>query len=238
MTVPVMAREFSRPLLKARDVMTTPVITVRPQTPVGEVARLMLEHRISGLPVVEDNGTLAGIVTESDLLRKASGPSPLQRLAWLKPEQAQELEQHLRRYEAKVAADMMTRPVVTADEDTPLRELARLMVDRRINRVAIVRRGQVVGIVTRHDILKAFARSDEALEQVVRNLFEFDLAGVDVRSVEVHVRNGIVHLAGRVRTRREAEVLTSCMRSIDGVVDIEVSGLTWEIDDGARAARR
>lgn len=233
-----MPREFSRPLLRARDVMTAPVITVRPQTSVGEVARLMLEHRISGLPVVDENGTLVGIVTESDLLRKASGPSPLQRLAWLKQEQAEELEQHLRRYEGKVAADMMTREVVTAEDDSPLRELARLMAARRINRVPIVRRGQVVGIVTRHDILEVFTRSDETLEQVVRNLFEFDLGGVDVRRVETNVRSGIVHLSGRVRTRLEAEALTTCMRSIDGVVDVDNSSLTCEVDNHSSDSKR
>lgn len=230
--------EFSRPQLKAKDVMTSPVVTVRPGTPVREVSGLMLEHRISGLPVVDEDGRLVGIITESDLLQKASGPSPLERLAFLRPEQAQELDQHLRRYEAKVASEMMTRPVVTAEETTSLRELARLMADRRINRVPIVRDGHVVGIVTRHDILKAFARSDEVLQQVVRNLFEFDLAGVDARRVEAQVHSGIVHLAGGVKTRLEAEALTSVLRSIDGVIDVENSNLTWEVDNRPRTERR
>lgn len=230
--------EFSRPLLEAKDVMTAPVITVRPETPVREVSGLMLEHRISGLPVVDEDGKLVGIITESDLLQKASGPSPLQRLTFLKPEQAQELDEHLRRYQAKIASEMMTRPVVTAEEDTPLRELARLMADRRINRIPIVREGRVVGIVTRHDVLKAFARSDEVLQQVVRNLFEFDLAGVDAGRVEAQVRGGIVRITGWVKTRAEAEALTSVMRSIDGVVDVENSNLTWEVDNRPRTERR
>jgi CBS domain-containing protein len=230
--------EFTKPQLKAKDLMTSPVITVRPETPVREVSRLMLQHRISGLPVVGEDERIVGIITESDLLQKASGPSPLERLAFLRPEQAQELEQHLRRYEAKVASEMMTRPVVTAEETTSLRELARLMADRRINRVPIAREGHVVGIVTRHDILKAFARSDEVLQQVVQNLFEFDLAGVDARRVEARVRRGIVHITGWVKTRLEAEALTSVMRSIDGVVDVDNSNLAWEKDNRLRPGRR
>lgn len=226
----LMSGEIGGPVLRARDVMTTTVITVRPESPVREVARLMLDHTVSGLPVVQEDGTLVGIVTESDLLRKASGPSPLRRLAWLKPEQAQELEEHVRRYEGTVAADLMTRPVVTAGEEMPLRELAQLMAGRKINRLPILREGKVVGIVTRHDILKTFARSDEALQQAVRNLFEFDLAGIDARHAEASVRGGIVYMTGKVRTRLEAEALTSCMRSIDGVVNVDTAGLTWEID--------
>jgi len=209
--------------LRARDVMTTPVYTVRPETPVPEVACLLVERHISGAPVVDETGRLVGIVTEADLLPKEAGPAGLPLTALLGPEAPPEVREHLRRYRGRVAREVMTREVVTATEDTPVQQLAALMLRKQVNRIPIVRGERVVGIVTRNDVLRAFFRRDEELERAARETLQ-DLE-LDPGRLSIQAREGVLEVCGEVDSPEHARLVELVLRALDGVVDVEVSGL-------------
>ncbi|MCL6507334.1 MAG: CBS domain-containing protein [Bryobacteraceae bacterium] len=146
--------------MKVRDIMVSDPVTVKPSTPVEEVARLFVERRIGGVPVVSDEGVLLGIVTETDLFLKERGvPFSMVKLPslfneWVKPEQLQELYANARRH---TAADIMTQRLVTATPDTEICQVAEWMMRHRIKRVPVVEGGRLVGIVTRHDLIRRLA---------------------------------------------------------------------------------
>lgn len=145
--------------MKARDIMTRELVIARPDMGIEEVAGLLLRHGISGLPVVDAAGRLVGMVTEADLLaRTAELDLPaffplLGGVIWL--EHPRRFEEQLRKATATRVEDVMSREVLTVDEDTPVREIATLMVKKEINRVPVVRGGRPVGIVAREDIVRA-----------------------------------------------------------------------------------
>ncbi|MCX8053880.1 MAG: CBS domain-containing protein [Armatimonadetes bacterium] len=140
--------------------MTKDVLAVRIDTPVTEIARLMAENKVSGVPVLDDADCVVGMVTENDLLLKHAHPKSPPRLAlfglWVVPEEAVEKVYRSARPTA-VAEDVMTRDVVTFAEDDDIRTIAETMVKKGINRVPIVRGCKLVGIVSRADILRAIA---------------------------------------------------------------------------------
>lgn len=221
-------------VLRARDVMTAPVITVRPEASLVEVARTLVGARISGAPVVDEDGTLLGMVTEADLLPKEAGPVRLPPVWGLLEGLTREVQEQVRRYRGRTAAEVMTRRVITAEEGTPVRQLAALMIRHRINRIPIVREGKVVGIVSRNDILRALARTDAELAALVRETILRDL-WIDADALDIQVRDGVVTIRGRVDRRGDISLIESYVRRIDGVVDVDVRGLTYALDERALA---
>ena len=149
--------------MNARDVMSEPVVTVHPDTPTREIARLLLDKHISAVPVVNDDGAAVGIVSEGDLIRPeraaraARGQSWLEILAEGEPI-APELVAWLHS-QHHTARAVMSAPAITVGEDTELGEIARVLVNHRIKRVPVVRDGRVTGIVARDDLLRALAAS-------------------------------------------------------------------------------
>ena len=117
--------------MTAKDIMTREVVTVTPETPVEELAKILAERRISGAPVVDQAGNVVGIATEADIIAKGK--------------------------EGKVA-DIMTREVISVTEDTPVEEVARVLAEKGIKRVPVLREGKLVGIVSRADIVRAMAQ--------------------------------------------------------------------------------
>lgn len=219
--------------LCARDVMTARVITVRPETSVKDIAALMLTHHVSGLPVVTIEGELVGIVTEADLLYKETGQEhPAGRFFKGFPPFGRTVDTS-RKAEGWTAVDLMSSPVITVEEDTPLREVAGLMVRRKINRVPVMRGGRLAGIVSRADVLRAFTRPDAELARTVREVLLREL-WVDVSKIRVDVREGVVHLDGAVDRRSERDLVTRWVAGLDGVVGVE-SRLMFEYDDRAVA---
>ncbi len=217
--------------LRARDVMSSPAVTVRPDTPVAEAARIMAQRRISGLPVVDEEGRLVGIVTEADLLLKEAGPGGLPLLAFHREGTPPEVLPLVRRYEGQVVGDVMTREVVTAEEETPLHQVAALMARKNVNRVPIVRGRQVVGIVSRNDVLKAFLVDDRELaDRVAETLRELQ---VPEGKVQVEVRHGVVRLRGQLDSADEVRLVTLCVRGLDGVVGVDATGLVAPGEAGA-----
>jgi CBS domain-containing protein len=211
--------------------MTAKVVTVTPDTPVGEVARILLERRISGVPVVDTSGRLVGIVTEGDLMRRPELETERRRPWWLgmvADERAQ-AEEYAKAHGSR-AEDVMTRNVVTVTEDTPVSDIARLLERHRIKRVPVVRDGTLVGIVSRANLIQGLAAHREAApaparddrsirEQITRT---FDREGwVTHGPLNVIVRNGVVELWGFVESREERDALRVAAQSVPGVVAVE-----------------
>ena len=149
--------------MKARDVMSKPVVSVHPDTPLREVARLLLDKEISAVPVVDNNGTLIGMVSEGDLIRPDRAAREAWRQSWLEifaegEPLAPELLAWLQSQNHNARA-VMSAPAVTVTEDTELGEIARVLITHRIKRVPVVRDGRVNGIVARDDLLRALASS-------------------------------------------------------------------------------
>ncbi|MBN8871550.1 MAG: CBS domain-containing protein [Rhodospirillales bacterium] len=149
-------------MLDASCVMTRFVVTASPDATMLDLAKLLSQHAISGVPIVEADGRLVGVVSEGDLMRQFTHTSEQRRAWWLHvlaegDDLAPEFLEYVRLHR-RVARDMMHTDVVTASEDTPLTKIAELMSVHHIKRVPIVREGKLVGIVTRADLVKAVAR--------------------------------------------------------------------------------
>jgi CBS domain-containing protein len=193
--------------MKAADVMVTDVITVGPDASVHDVAEILLRHRISAVPVVAD-GRIVGIVSEGDLMRRAEVKTERRRARWLDYLTPKEvLAAEFVKSHARKVADVMTRAVVTADPDTPLREIASLFEKNGIKRVPIVRDDKLVGILSRANLLQALAsRKGNGAppapdDTVIREKVEEDLKSKPWARpllVNVIVQDGTVDLWGMV----------------------------------------
>lgn len=219
--------------MKVRDIMRQDVITVRPETPLKEVARLLVDHRISGLPVVDAEGHVLGVVSEGDLIVKERGseterPRLLGALLG-----GDRLRAELAKVEARTAGDAMTSPPITIEPGAPVRAAAALMVERQVNRLPVVEDGRLVGIVTRADVVRTFVRSDAELQREVVDGVILRAMWLDPRLLDVRVENGVVRVAGRVDRRSDARILEELIRRVEGVVDVEVA-VEWNVDDERR----
>jgi CBS domain-containing protein len=215
--------------MKVFDVMTKDVISVTPETSLKEVARLLAEKRVSGLPVVSD-GKVVGVVSEGDLLFKERGPSERKgMLSWLLDPHGIEAQLKL---DATTVADAMTTPPVTIGSRRPLPVAAALMLERGVNRLPVVDEGELVGIVTRADLVRAFARDDTQIKQEIEEgVFRRGMWLDDPGEIRVSIADGEVRLDGEVDRRTEAEVAETLVGRVTGVVAVD-SHLTWREDDG------
>jgi CBS domain-containing protein len=214
--------------MRVRDVMTTTVATVTPDRPLRDVARLLVDRGISGVPVVDDHGAVLGIVSEADFLAKESGPEPGRHrlLSRLFGESADATKA-----EARTAGEAMTAPPITIAPDALVRDAAATMVDRRVNRLPVVEDGRLVGIVTRADLVRVFTRSDAELAAAVVAAIAAGTSATPMPGgLDVEVRDGIVHLAGTVDRRSLAETAAAIARDVGGVVRVD-DHLTWIEDD-------
>ncbi len=214
--------------------MTAPVVSVRPETPLKEVARLFLDRKISGVPVTDEAGKVLGIVSEADFLIKERGIPERQvgarrPLAWLFGDERSTREQA--KVHAATAGEAMTKPVLTVCAECALREAAALMVDHQVNRLPVVDDDRLVGIVTRADLVGAFIRPDEELATIISDEVIRDTMWVDPRRVSVEVSEGVVRLSGAVDRRSTAQILAKLVAQVDGVVNVEAADLRWELDD-------
>jgi CBS domain-containing protein len=214
--------------MQAQDVMTTKVVAVAPDTPVTEIAKLLVERQISGVPVVSDDRRLLGIVSEGDLIH-GLGQEGASRSWWLDffTSPQTRAEEYLKSH-GRLASDVMTREVVSVTPDTPLPEIARLLEERRIKRVPVLQDSELVGIVSRADLLRGFAlqpspdanADDRALRE--RLTVEFERSGVRSHPyVNIVIRDGAVHLWGIVPRREEAEALRRAAARVPGVASVE-----------------
>jgi CBS domain-containing protein len=220
--------------MEAKDVMTTRVITVSPDTRVEAIAKLLMDERISGVPVVDNDGRLVGIVSEGDLMRRSesgtdSGRSPWLSLLCSADESARAyLKSHGHR-----ARDVMSTDVISVDEHTPLARVAQILERNRIKRVPVLRDGALVGIVSRANLLQGLVShgpppiSANDRELRARILGELCEAGLDALPINVVAANGKVHLWGVVgsEAQREAVRLAATEAAGVGCVDDHLSVL-------------
>jgi CBS domain-containing protein len=222
--------------MKVRDIMSTRVISVAPDATILEAIRLMLQNHISGLPVMEPSGALVGVVTEGDFLRRGETGTERKRPRWLEfllgPGRlaGEYVHTHARR-----VGNVMTREPVTIADDAGLGEAVEIMERRRIKRLPVIRDGQVVGIVSRANLLHALvslaaaspptATTDVAIREALLAQFE-KLTWAPAALVDPVVRDGKVELWGTITEEAQREALKVCAENIPGVKSV-VSHLTW-----------
>lgn len=216
--------------MKVRDVMTRQVITARPEMSLRDLALLLTEHRISGMPVLDGTGAIVGVVSEADLLAKERGPAQVHGsgLAWLFGMRTAPDE--LRRHAATTVGEAMTSPPITIDHDRPLREAAALMLDSHVNRLPVTARGLLVGILTRADLVRAYIRRDGEAREAIREQVLRKTMWLDPDDMLVEVREGVARIAGTVDRRSTSAIVERLVGLVEGV-DLVLSDLRWELDD-------
>ena len=222
--------------MKAADVMTRQVITVMPDATIEEAARLMLRHRISGLPVADRDGAILGIVTEGDLIRRAEIDTEKQRPRWLEllVGPGRLAEEYVRAHARKVA-EVMTTKVISVAPEASLREAVTLMEAKHVKRLPVIDGGRLVGIVSRANVMEAVVGllsgtpvgtvSDAEIRK--RILAEIDRQPWGPRgSVEVTVIDGVVALDGTIMDERARTALRVAAENVPGVRAVH-DHLTW-----------
>jgi CBS domain-containing protein len=216
--------------------MTNRVLTIEVDAPIVEAVRLMIENRISGLPVVDAAGRLVGMVTEGDFLRRTETGTEIRRPRWLQflLSPGRLADEYVRTHARKVG-EVMTPDVAAVTEDTLVDEIVRLMERSRIKRVPVLRDGRLVGIVSRADLVRALAGllaeaapaslDDTALRD--RILADLDKQSWSPRvGVNVTVRNGMVDLWGTLTDERERQALCVACENVSGVKGVR-DHLCW-----------
>jgi CBS domain-containing protein len=216
--------------MRVADVMSSNVHTTTPEVPIRDLAGELGRLGISGMPVVGDDGRVVGVISEADVLAKArrnpdgDDHGILERLRNRGPS-TQTLK-----HDARLVGDAMTSPAVTIESYCSLAAAAGRMLEHSVNRLPVLQRGRLIGIVTRADLVRAFARSADEVLADAREEVEFhQKLNNDPGSVVVEMHEGEVVLTGSVRRRSDADVLPRLVRSVPGVVDVR-SELRWSED--------
>jgi CBS domain-containing protein len=221
--------------MKAREIMSLEVVSVSPDASILEAVRLMLQNRISGLPVVDRQGTLVGVVTEGDFLRRAETGTQRKRARWIEffMGQGQSADEYVRTHGRKVA-DVMTPTPITITEDTRLDDIVNLMERRAVKRLPVARQGRVVGIVSRANLLHALASvvgelpASATTDVTIREQIMSELSNKawSPRDFNVVVRDGVVELWGEILDEREGEAAKIAAENVAGVKAVK-DHLVW-----------
>jgi CBS domain-containing protein len=210
------------------DVMTTKVVTAEPSTPFKEIAARLAQHRISAVPVVDADRRVLGIVTEADMLLKQEHPDPKATvpLIWTRRRR-----QERAKAAAAVAGKLMTAPAVTVPPTATVTEAARRMHTARVKRLPVVdERGQLLGIVSRGDLLKVFTRPDEAIRsEIINEVIVGDLM-MNPSRFRIRVEDGVVVLEGKAELSSLIPYLVRAIHHVEGVVRVE-NRLSFDVDD-------
>lgn len=149
-------------MLKAKDIMTRDVITVKPTTTIEELARIFIEKKISGAPVVDDNGDVIGIVTENDLIsqnKRLHIPTVVRLFdAFIMLDSPSKIEKEIKRMAAVTVSDICVRDVITVTEDTAVEDIAAIMSEKKVHLIPVVEGKKVRGIIGKMDIIKGMVR--------------------------------------------------------------------------------
>jgi CBS domain-containing protein len=215
--------------MNATDVMVRDVVTVKPETDVASAIKLLIEHDISALPVVEDGGRVVGVVSEADLIHRAEIGTEKHRPWWLEAlTPGSMLAEEFAKAHGLRVSEVMSPHVVSASEETPLAEIAALLEKHRIKRVPIIEDGKLVGIVSRSNLVQALASSLQAepageTDREIRHELLSRLADqdwTDFGSRNIIVTGGVVHLWGLVGSPEERTALVALAEGVRGVVGV------------------
>ena len=222
--------------MKAMDVMTRDVVSIDTDASILEAVRLMLQHRISGLPVIDSSGQLQGIVTEGDFLRRSETGTQPRRPRWLEfllgPGRLATDYVHA---SGRRVDEVMTTNVHTVADDTPLERIVHLMERYRIKRVPVMRGERIVGIVTRANLMRAVAslalaeRPAAADDATIRERLLAELkrqSWAPVGLIDVIVKDGVVNLSGALTDERERQAMRIAAENIPGVKKV-ADHLVW-----------
>lgn len=220
--------------MKVSDVMTTKVISIEPNATVLKAARLMLQNRISGLPVVAADGELVGIVTEGDFLRRTELGTRRRHSLWhdilVGPGRLAEEYVHAH---GRLVHEVMASPPHTVTEDVDLVDVVELMEKHHVKRLPVMRDGRLVGIVTRSSLLRALATIPSAPaasdDNAIRRQLMTELEGerwAPLGTIEVTVRDGIVHYWGVITDERARQALIAAAENTAGVREVR-DHLSW-----------
>ena len=223
--------------MKASDVMTHGVISVTPETGIENAIRLMLRNHVSGLPVIDHEGKLVGMLTEGDLLRRPEIGTERKRSAWFDAlfGPAESASRYVRSHGLKVC-DVMAGNPATVPENAPLEQVVRLMEARAVRRLPVMRRDKVVGIISRADLMRAVATVRRARpraskkDALIRNRILSDIARqswAGSAAVNVAVRNGTVDIWGDIADTKQRKALRVLIENTSGVKRLE-DHLTWK----------
>jgi CBS domain-containing protein len=218
--------------------MTEKVLTIGPEAPVKDVAKILIANGISGLPVCDIEGRVLGVVSEGDILYKEHDPregrigGPLGWIVDGAPNNASFVKA-----KALTARKAMTSPAITIAPYESAADAAQIMCERRVNRLPVVKDGVLVGIVTRADLVRAFTRTDTELERELKEDVLERTLWIDAGTVEVAVQDGVAALSGRLNTRTDVELLNRLVARVPGIVAVE-SAVGWNVDDTTRKGQR
>lgn len=215
--------------MKAKDIMTTMVATVQPEANIKDIAKLLLERRISAVPVVDPDGQLLGIVSEGDLMRRSETGTERHLSWWLRlvADPEDRAMAYVKSHGAH-ASDIMTRDLVSVGPDASLEDVAETLEKHRIKRVPVLRDGELVGIVSRADLLRGLVAlragngpspDDETLKTAVESALSD--AAVRHEFVGVVVSGGIVHLWGAVESGAEKKAASVAAEGVPGVKSVD-----------------
>jgi CBS domain-containing protein len=194
--------------MKVHDLMTTDIITVGRDASLKEAARRMIEADVSGLLVTDENGQLEGVITESDFVKAEAGRRANKRARLLRWFNQDDVMPSVER----VVKDVMTTEVVTAPPFADHAEVARLMQKAGVKRIPIVEGTRPVGIVSRSDIMRAFARSDTDIITEITDHVIAKVLWIDPRRVRVQSVDGNVRLDGKLETKSDATLLEDLVK--------------------------
>jgi CBS domain-containing protein len=221
-----LGNDLEKAMLTAADIMTPSVITVAPDTPVREIAKLLCARRISGVPVVDPEGAIVGIVSEGDLMKHVGAICERRRSWWLKLfADESTLARDYSKTHARVARDVMTPGVVKVTPTASVAEIANMLERHNIKRVPVVQDSRLIGIVTRANLLQALGTTDvsQSGSGDDRTIRERLLAELDAQpwahmlTKNVIVRDGVVHLWGFVDNEDERQAFRVAAESMPGV---------------------
>lgn len=217
--------------MKAHEVMTRGVVTVTPSTAVREVAALLAEKSISGIPVVADDGHVVGIISESDLLHRAEIGTEKPRKSWLRAfADPDRLAREFAKTHGMLVDDIMSRHIVSVAEDTELQDVVNLLEKHNLKRLPVIKEGRLVGLITRGDIVRALSK--KAMERVPAAVTDSDLQAQILERmkkakwlldsyINLTVADGVVSMWGMAVSEDQRKALTVLINETPGVKQID-----------------
>jgi len=229
----VRATEPEEAVVLIRELMTTDVVTVPPSTPLKQAAELLAGRRISGVPVVETDGRVTGVLSQADVLvqeRAVPRPGPGLLALVFDPDAAWR-----EKLGARTVAEAMTSPAICIGPSRPVHAAAERMLDDGVNRLPVVEDGRLVGIVTRADLVRAFVRPDDEIAREIRDDVFGRTLWLDPDQLVVDVEDGVATVFGVLRSDADEQTMVSLVSRVPGVVSVVSHVATEAVGSGSRA---